>query len=125
MSDDQLSYLSATEAAALVRDGSLSPVELVTNTLECIDEVNPTLNCFCFTYPSDAIEQARAAERALAAGDEVGPLHGVPFAIKDLTPTKGKTTTFGSHAYRDWVPEFDALVVQNLCAAGAIMVGKT
>ena len=125
MSDDQLSYLSATEAAALVRDGSLSPVELVTNALERIEEVNPTLNCFCFTYPSDAIEQARAAERALAAGEEVGPLHGVPIAIKDLTPTKGKTTTFGSHAYRDWVPEFDALVVQNLCAAGAIMVGKT
>ena len=88
MSDVELSYLSATEAAALIRDGSLSPVALVTNALERIEEVNPKLNCFCFTYPSEAIEQAREAERAIAAGDELGPLHGVPIAIKDLTPTK-------------------------------------
>ena len=125
MSDGELSYLSATEAAALIRDGSLSPVALVTNALERIEEINPTLNCFCFTYPSEAIEQAREAERAIASGDEVGPLHGVPIAIKDLTPTKGKTTTFGSYAYKDWVPDYDALVVQRLLAAGAIMVGKT
>ena len=125
MSDDDLSYLSATEAAALIRDGSLSPTDLVTNALARIEEVNPTLNCFCFTYPEEAIEQARAAERAIAAGDDVGPLHGVPIAIKDLTPTKGKTTTFGSHAYKDWVPDYDALVVQRLLDAGAIMVGKT
>ena len=125
MSDPELSYLSATEAAAFIRDGSLSPVALVTNALERIEEVNPTLNCFCFTYPSEALEQAREAERAIAAGDEVGPLHGVPIAIKDLTPTKGKTTTFGSYAYKDWVPDYDALVVQNLLSAGGIMVGKT
>ena len=55
----------------------------------------------------------------------MGPLHGVPIAIKDLTPTKGKTTTFGSYAYKDWVPDYDALVVQRLRDAGAIMVGKT
>ena len=125
MSNDDLSYLSATEAAALIRDGSLSPVDLVENALARIEEVNPTLNCFCFTYPAEAVEQAQAAERAIAAGDDVGPLHGVPIAIKDLTPTKGKTTTFGSHAYKDWVPDYDALVVQRLRDAGAIMVGKT
>ena len=102
MSDDDLSYLSATEAAALIRGGSLSPVDLVTNALARIEEVNPTLNCFCFTYPAEAMERARAAERAIAAGDDVGPLHGVPIAIKDLTPTRGKTTTFGSYAYKDW-----------------------
>ncbi len=125
MSNDELSYLSATESAALIRDGSLSPVELVTNALERIEEVNPKLNCFCFTYPDEAIEQARVAERAVAAGRDLGPLHGVPIAIKDLTPTKGKTTTLGSYAYRDWVPDRDALVVENLRSAGAIMVGKT
>lgn len=125
MSDDALSYLSATEAAALIRTGSLSPVDLMANALRRIEEVNPTLNCFCFTYPDEAMGQAQAAERAIAAGDEVGPLHGVSIAIKDLTPTEGKTTTFGSYAYKDWVPDYDALVVQRLRAAGAIMVGKT
>ena len=125
MSSAELSDLSATESAALVRDRSLSPVDLVRNALERIEEVNPKLNCFCFTYPDEALEQARAAERALPAGEPLGPLHGVPIAIKDLTPTKGKITTLGSYAYQDWVPDYDALVVQNLCAAGAIMVGKT
>ena len=108
MSDAELCYLSATEAAALIRDGSLSPVALVRNALERIEEVNPALNCFCFTYPEEAIEQAREAERAIAAGEDVGPLQGVPIAIKDLTPTEGKTTTFGSYAYKDWVPDYDA-----------------
>ena len=56
MSNDDLSYLSATEAAALIRDRALSPVDLVTNALARIEEVNPTLNCFCFTYPEEAIE---------------------------------------------------------------------
>src|SRR5262249_11847383 len=67
----------------------------------------------------------RVAERAVSGGARLGPLHGVPIAIKDLTPTRGKITTQGSHVYRDWVPDFDAVLVDLLRSAGAILIGKT
>ncbi len=125
MSDLDLAYTPATELARLIRTGELSPVEVIENSLARIDEVNPKLNCFCFTYPDEALEKARAAERAVASGDALGSLHGVPIAIKDLTPTKGKTTTMGSRVYEHWVPDHDAVIVEKLTAAGAILVGKT
>jgi Asp-tRNA(Asn)/Glu-tRNA(Gln) amidotransferase A subunit family amidase len=83
------------------------------------------LNCFCFVYPDEAMTLAHEAQRALEAGAAVGPLHGVPIAIKDLTPTQGKRTTMGSYAYEQWIPDRSALLVERLLAAGAIMVGKT
>ena len=125
MSNLDLCYTPATELAARVRAKDVSPVELVENSLARIEEVNPTLNCFCFTFPNEALDKARAAEAAVLAGESLGPLHGVPIAIKDATPTKGKRTTIGSAIYENWVPDFDALVVENLEAAGGIMVGKT
>ena len=125
MSDAKLAYMPATEMARLVRSKELSPVDLVRNALARIDEVNPALNCFCFSFPEEALEKARAAEAAVMAGDDLGPLHGVPFAIKDLTPTRGKRTTLGSYVYENWVPDFDAVIVQRMNAAGGIMVGKT
>ena len=85
----------------------------------------PKLNCFCFVYPEEALQKARAAEAAVTAGKPLGPLHGVPIAIKDLTPTKGKRTTLGSYSHEHWVPDYDAAIVEKLTAAGAIMVGKT
>jgi Asp-tRNA(Asn)/Glu-tRNA(Gln) amidotransferase A subunit family amidase len=97
----------------------------VSACLARIEEVNPTLNCFCFVYPDEAMERAKTAERAIAAGQPDGPLHGVPIAIKDLTPTKGKRTTMGSYAFEDWIPDTSALIVDKLLGAGAIMVGKT
>jgi Asp-tRNA(Asn)/Glu-tRNA(Gln) amidotransferase A subunit family amidase len=125
MSDIELAYMPATELARLIREKRLSPVDVVRNALERIEEVNPTLNCFCFVYPEEVLELARAAERAVMSGDDIGPLHGLPFAIKDLTPTKGKRTTLGSHVYEDWVPGQDAAIVEALSGAGGIMVGKT
>lgn len=125
MSDSALCYTPAVELAHLIRDKKLSPVEAVKNSLARIEEVNPKLNGFCFVYPEEAIEKAKAAERAVAAGERLGPLHGVPFAIKDLTPTKGKRTTMGSRIFEHHVPENDAIVVENLLRAGGIMVGKT
>ncbi|MCH7555392.1 MAG: amidase [Proteobacteria bacterium] len=125
MVDLDLSYTPATELARRIAARELSPVEVVENSLARIDEVNPGLNCFCFTYPEEALEKARAAERAVAAGKPLGPLHGVPIAIKDLTPTKGKRTTLGSYSHQHWVPDADAAIVEKLLAAGAIMVGKT
>ena len=81
MTDLDLCYTPATDLARLIRTKKLSPVELVRNTLARIDSVNPKLNCFCFVYPEEALEKARAAEAAVMAGKPLGPLHGVPFAI--------------------------------------------
>jgi len=123
--DPDLCYTPATELARLVAARKLSPVELMRNTLARIEAVNPVLNCFCFVYPEEALEKAKAAEAAVMRGQTLGPLHGVPIAIKDLTPTKGKRTTLGSKAYEHNVPDYDAPIVEALDGAGAIMVGKT
>ena len=98
---------------------------VVENCLARIDEINPALNCFCFVYPDEALTRAHEAEQAVATGASLGPLHGVPIAIKDLTPTKGKRTTMGSYIREHWVPDHDAIIVERLLGAGAILVGKT
>src|SRR5215471_17886692 len=123
--DLDLAYQSASWMAEAVRKRTVSPVELIDNALERIAAVNPRINGFCFVYPEEAREKARAAEEAVTSGRPVGPLHGVPVAFKDLTPTKGKRTTLGSHAFEHWIPDYDAAIVERILAAGAIMVGKT
>src|SRR5882724_12893594 len=125
MVDLDLCYTSASDLARRIRAREISPVEAVTNSLARIADINPKLNCFCFVYPEEALQKARAAEAAVTAGKPLGPLHGVPIAIKDLTPTKGKRTTLGSYSHEHWVPDYDAAIVEKLTAAGAIMVGKT
>src|SRR5579872_6183314 len=125
MSDLDLCFNSASEMARRICDRRLSPVALTENSLARIAEVTPKPNCFCFVYPEEALAKAKEAEAAVKAGRRLGPLHGVPFAIKDLTPTKGKRTTLGSYAYEHWVPEADAPIVEALTKAGGIMVGKT
>jgi len=90
-----------------------------------IDAVNPRVNAFVTVAREAALEEARAATNALTRGASLPPLHGVPVSIKDLTPTKGIRTTWGSRIFEHHVPEEDALIVQRLKAAGAIVVGKT
>ncbi len=123
--DLELAYTPAVELARLIRTKAVSPVEVMDNALARIEAVDAALNCFAFVYPEEASAKAREAERAVTSGAELGPLHGLPVAIKDFTPTRGKVTTRGSRAFADWVPDEDALIVQRLAAAGAIMVGKT
>ena len=125
MADLDLAYTPAVELVRLIRERSLSPVELMENCLARIEELNPRLNCFCFVFADEALALAREAEKAAASGAALGPMHGLPVAIKDVTPTAGKTTTRGSKMYEHWVPEEDALIVRRLARAGAIMVGKT
>ena len=120
-----LNYMSATEIARRVASKLLSSVDVVEASLNRIEQINADINCFCFTYPEEAREKARAIERKLANGEALGPLAGVPFAIKDFTPTKGKITTRGSILLRDWVPDYDSVLVERLLAADAILVGKT
>ena len=124
MIDLDLCYTPATELAHMYRSKEISPVEVIQNSLQRINEVNGTLNCFCFTYPEEALEKAASAERALATG-KARPLEGIPVAIKDFTPTRGKTTTRGSKLLENWVPDWNPVLVERLEAAGAIMVGKT
>jgi Asp-tRNA(Asn)/Glu-tRNA(Gln) amidotransferase A subunit family amidase len=125
MTDLDLAYTPATILVDMIKKKQISPVELINNCLERIEEVNAKLNCFCFTYPEEALGKAREAEQAVAANNALGPLHGIPVAFKDLTATKGKTTTMGSYIYEYWVPDFSAAIVEKFETAGAIIVGKT
>jgi aspartyl-tRNA(Asn)/glutamyl-tRNA(Gln) amidotransferase subunit A len=116
--------LSAVEQAAGVRDGRWSAEMLTTAVLERVADVNPKLNAYV-TMNDQALDEARAADRRQAAGEPTGPLHGVPFSVKDLIPTKGLRTTLGSLAHQDWVPDQDEISVARLRDAGGILIGKT
>jgi aspartyl-tRNA(Asn)/glutamyl-tRNA(Gln) amidotransferase subunit A len=122
---DDIVFRPATEVAAEIRTGELSPVTVVDAFLDRIDERDEEVNAWITVCRDRAREQAREAERAVARGDELGPLHGVPVAIKDLTELAGVGLTYGTPAFADHVAERDAVVVQRLKAAGAIPLGKT
>src|SRR5262245_49718161 len=126
MASDELCWLSATDLAALIRRRKVSPVEVVDAVLERIERLNPQLNAYVTVTVDEARHAARLAEReAGRRGTALGPLHGVPFSVKDLVITKGVRTTFGTPLYADNVPTEDAPMVARLKGAGAIMVGKT
>ncbi len=125
MPDLDLAYRPAADLARMIRTGRISPVEAVRNSLDRIAEVDPSLNAFCFVYEEEALAKAAEAERAVREGGPLGVLHGVPIALKDFTPTKGKRTTLGSYAFEHWVPDHDAVAAHRLLEAGAILVGKT
>ena len=125
MATDELCWTSARELARLIRLKQLSPVEVVAAVLDRIARVNPRLGAYCTVTAAEAREAARAAEAAVQRGDAVGPLHGVPYSLKDLTPTRGIRTTMGSKIFEHHVPAEDAILVERLRAAGAILLGKT
>ena len=116
--------LSATEIAKKIKVKEVSAVEYVKACLDRVSELNPTLNAIVTPNPR-ALEDAMQIDRRLKAGDDPGPLCGLTAGIKDVTPVAGLRTTFGSPIYADYVPREDALVVQRLRAAGAIILGKT
>jgi Asp-tRNA(Asn)/Glu-tRNA(Gln) amidotransferase A subunit family amidase len=117
--------MDAYEAAAAVRAREVSPVELVEQSLERIEALDRDLNAFTVTFPDAALERARTVERAVAAGDPVGPLAGVPISIKDHIWLRGELATNGSRAFADFRPNEDAVPVARVKAAGAVIVGKT
>ncbi|MBW2705290.1 MAG: amidase [Deltaproteobacteria bacterium] len=125
MENQEICFLTAIELARHIRAKELSATEVMEAHLTQIERVNPQVNAIVTFLPEQALEQARAADEALSHGEDVGPLHGLPVAHKDLTPTKGIRTTFGSQALQDFVPEEDALIVERLKKAGAITIGKT
>src|SRR5216683_1020769 len=125
MKTDELTHLSAVELARLVRTKKASPFEVTQAHLEAIEKLNPAVNAFCTVAAEKALVWAREAEAAMKKRARLGALHGVPVAIKDLTPTAGIRTTWGSTLFRDHVPTEDAEIVRRLKAAGAIVLGKT
>lgn len=120
-----LCFLPATAQRTLLSQRAISARDLLQAYLARIEEVNPVVNAIVTMDIEGAMAQAQAADDALARGDDTGPLHGLVVAHKDLLPTKGMRTTFGSPLYKDFVPTEDAAVAARMRAAGAIRLGKT
>lgn len=125
MTTKTLEFASIEEVAALLRSSDLSSVQVTTAMLDRIERLDGRLNAFITVTADQALEQARRADSELEAGQDRGPLHGIPVAVKDLFATAGILTTGGSKYYEDWVPDSDAAAVSKLDAAGAVMLGKT
>jgi aspartyl-tRNA(Asn)/glutamyl-tRNA(Gln) amidotransferase subunit A len=120
-----IAFASAAELAVQIRKRTVSPVEVMRDTLERIERSQPTLNAFITIAGDMAMAAARDAEAAVMQGAQLGTLHGVPVAVKDLIPTAGIRTTWGSLIFKDHVPDHDSVAVARLKQAGAIVVGKT
>ena len=125
MDATNLCYLSVMELRALYQKRDVSPVEVTEAVLSRIERINPSVNAFITVTSELARKQARSAEQAYTKGEAIPPLAGIPASLKDLTATKGIRTTRGSLLYKDWVPDFDAPIVERLYAAGIVMLGKT
>jgi len=116
---------SATALAAAIRTKQISAHELMRASLERVDEVNSRLNAVVQIPRERALAEARAADEALARGEVKGPLHGVPFTLKDAIEAEGVISTGGTEGRRNYVPKEDAVAVKRLRQAGAILLGKT
>ena len=120
----ELHYLSITEASRLIQQRRLSPVELTRAFLDRIETFDPQLNAYLLVTAERALEQAREAETEISAGRYRGPMHGIPFALKDIYCTAGIRTTGHSRTRMDYVPGFDATTVTKLYDSGAVLLGK-
>ncbi len=125
MSTTELCFRTATDLAKAIRTKALSAQEVMEAHLAQIDRVNPTVNAIITLERERAQAGAKAADEAIARGDQLGPLHGLPIAHKDLVETKGIRTTMGSPLFKDFVPDFNALIIDRIQGAGAITIGKT
>lgn len=125
MPENDICFLTATDMAQGILTKKFSASEIMAAHLAQIERVNPSVNAIVTLIADQAVAQAKAADEALAKGQELGPLHGLPVVHKDLLPTKGVRTTYGSPIYKDYVPDHDALIVERLKSAGAISLGKS
>jgi amidase len=116
---------SARELARLIAARAVSPVEVLDAYLAVIATLNPKLNAIVTLAADQARDAAKRAENAVMKGEPLGPLHGLPIGVKDVTPTAGIRTTFASPLFKDYVPAEDAEAVRRLKAAGAIVLAKT
>ena len=124
MPENDLHYLTISEAASLIESGRLSPVELVNAHLDRIEQTDDRLNSFVTLLADHAKAAAATAEAEIRSGNYRGVLHGIPIGLKDLYYTKGVRTTVGSKIMGDFVPDYDAAVTERFADAGAILLGK-
>jgi aspartyl-tRNA(Asn)/glutamyl-tRNA(Gln) amidotransferase subunit A len=124
MQKQDLPFLSATELAGLIERREVSPVEALEAYLQRIDEVDHKLNSYITVCREEALQAAREAEAAISRGNYLGPMHGIPVAVKDQFNTEGILTTGGSAILAENVPDEDATVISNLKKAGAVLLGK-
>ena len=120
----ELGFMTIAEAARRIEKKELSPIELVTALIRRTEAIDPQLNAFLLPTPERAVDQARVAEDEIAAGRYRGPMHGIPFALKDIYATSGIRTTGHSRTCIDTIPDFDATTVAELYQAGAVLTGK-
>lgn len=125
MSEEEICYAPATELAKLLRRREISARELLDSFLRRIAQVNSIVNAIVTLDPDRAHEQARSADAAASRNAFLGPLHGLPIAIKDIFDTKGMRTTYGVPALSGHIPDHDAPLVAQLRRAGAVIIGKT
>jgi Asp-tRNA(Asn)/Glu-tRNA(Gln) amidotransferase A subunit family amidase len=123
--DRELAFTPVHKLVQMIKKKKLSPVELMGAVFRRIEELNPKLNAFLTLAEEEAMNSAKKAEEALSRGVDVGPLHGMPVAIKDLYNTRGMRTTSGSLVNRDYIPEEDGLLARRMKEAGGIVIGKT
>ncbi|MEM3563325.1 MAG: amidase [Candidatus Jordarchaeaceae archaeon] len=121
----EIIWMSAIDLANSIKKGEISPVEVVDAFYNRIKKINPEINAFVTLTEESARKEAEAAEKAVKSRKKLGPLHGVPVAIKDNIPVKGVRTTYGSKLYENHVPQDDMVLVERLKNAGAIILGKT
>lgn len=121
---EDILYASIREQGDLIRTQKLSPVALTEAYLQRLEKIGPKLNAVVTVMRDPALQEAKTAETDIKAGKYRGPLHGIPYGVKDLAATKGVPTTWGVEAYRKQVFDYDASVVTRLRAAGAILLGK-
>jgi aspartyl-tRNA(Asn)/glutamyl-tRNA(Gln) amidotransferase subunit A len=119
-----LHFLTIAEAASLIQRRQLSPVALTRAFLDRIAAIDPQLNAYLLVTAEQALDQARIAEAEIMTGNYRGPMHGIPFALKDIYCTAGIRTTSHSRTRADFIPDFDAATVTKLHQAGAILLGK-
>lgn len=124
MTDEDIAWLDLVTIARLIREGTLSAVQVTEAQLRRIGQLNPSLHAYARTTPELALQQARDADTRQARGEPTGPLNGVPIAVKDLCWTAGIPTAAGMPIHRDFVPSVDATVVRRLREAGAVLLGK-
>jgi len=124
VSSSEIFFLTATDLARRIRSKELSCREVMQAHLAQIERVNPKVNAIVTLVVESALKQADEADAALAQRRKMGPLHGLPVAHKDLLPTKGIRTTYGSPIYANHVPDEDGLIIKRIREAGAITLGK-
>src|SRR6185437_15090124 len=123
-SDEEIAYAPVTLLSQWMHAKAITSERLTNIYLARLERFNPTLRCVITFTRDHALEQARQADKEIAAGHYRGPLHGIPWGAKDLLDTAGIPTTYGAEPYRDRIPEKDAAVVARLNAAGAVLVAK-